>query len=123
MMAILINLFADDMLLYGVISNAYDMELVQQGIDYVGDWVNDNNLCLNSSILKFMIVSKFKSRGIQDPILKLHDNQLQSVRQRSSFNTNVKNTGSPYARTFHYTIFDRILHLFSTGCILLVLCF
>ena len=30
-----INLFADDMLLYRVIGNAYDMELVQQGIDNV----------------------------------------------------------------------------------------
>ena len=52
-----------------------------------------------------------------------HVGMLQSVRQRSSFNTKVKNTGSPYARTFHYTIFDRIVSLFSTGCILLVLCF
>ena len=34
-----------------------------------------------------------------------------------------KNTGSPYARTFQCTIFDRIFPLFSTGCILLVLYF
>ena len=43
-----INLFADDMLLFRIINDAHDMELVQQGIDNVSDWVEDNNLCLNS---------------------------------------------------------------------------
>ena len=87
-----INLFADDMLLYRVINNAYDMELVQQGIDNVGDWVNDNNFCLNSSKCKFMIVSKLKSRGIQDPILKLHDNQLEQVTEYKYLGVTITNT-------------------------------
>ena len=62
-----INFFADD------------MELVQKGIDNVCDWVKDNNLCLNSSKCKFMTVSKFRSRGIQNPKLMLYNNLFEQV--------------------------------------------
>ena len=74
-----INLFADDMLLFRIINDAHDMELVQQGIDNVSDWVEDNNLCLNSTKCKFMIISKLRNRGVQNPTLILHNNPLEQV--------------------------------------------
>ena len=74
-----INLFADDMLLFRIINDAHDMELVQQGIDNVSDWVEDNNLCLNSTKCKFMIISKLRNRGVQNPTLMLHNNPLERV--------------------------------------------
>ena len=74
-----INLFADDMLLYRVINSTCDLEVVQQGVNNVSDWVHANNLQLNSSKCKFMIVSRLRSRGIQAPALELNGHQLEKV--------------------------------------------
>ena len=37
-----VNLYADDMLLYRVINSSQDIKYVQQGIDSVGRWVDEN---------------------------------------------------------------------------------
>ena len=74
-----VNLFADDMLLYRVISNTCDLEVVQQGINNVSTWVNANKLHLNASKCKFMIISRLRSRGIQAPSLQLNGHQLEKV--------------------------------------------
>ena len=67
------------MLLYRVINSTCDLEVVQQGVNNVSDWVHANNLQLNSSKCKFMIVSRLRSRGIQAPALELNGHQLEKV--------------------------------------------
>ena len=74
-----ITLFADDMLLYRVINNAQDFEVVHQEINDVGDWVVSNNLCLNAGKCKFMVISRLKSRGTQVPTLEHNGYQLENV--------------------------------------------
>ena len=74
-----ITLYADDMLLYRVISTSQDFELVQQGIDNIGNWVADNNLHLNSDKCKFMVVSRCRSRGVSIPTLNLYGQLLEKV--------------------------------------------
>ena len=74
-----ITLFADDMLLYRVINNTHDLEVVQQGINNVGKWVDSNNLSLNPTKCKFMVISRLRSRSIQVPTLLLDGYQLEKV--------------------------------------------
>ena len=109
-----INLFADDMLLFRIINDARDMELVQQGIDNVSDWVEDNNLCLNSTKCKFMIISKLRNRGVQNPMLTLHNNPLEQV-------TEYKYLGIIITSTLSWSIPISVLYqprlVGSSGCI------
>ena len=74
-----INLFADDVLLFRIITDAHDLKLIQQRIDSVGDWVEDNNLCLNSNKCKCMTVSRVRSRGVQRFRLMFYNNLLEQV--------------------------------------------
>ena len=89
------------------------MELVQQGIDNVSDWVEDNNLCLNSTKCKFMIISKLRNRGVQNPMLTLHNNPLEQV-------TEYKYLGIIITSTLSWSIPISVLYqprlVGSSGC-------
>ena len=74
-----ITLFTDDMLLYRVINNTHDLEVVQQGINNVGKWVDSNNLSLNPTKCKFTVISGLRSRCIQVPTLLLNGYELKKV--------------------------------------------
>ena len=60
-----IMLYADDLLLYRIINNLQDLGYIQQGIDNVGQWVTENDLCLNSGKFKAMIVTRQKLKRHQ----------------------------------------------------------
>ena len=74
-----ITLYADDMLLYRVINNPQDFINVQQGIDNIGRWVTENNLRLNSTKCKVMLITRRRTKGSQMPILKLYGQPLERV--------------------------------------------
>ena len=74
-----ITLYADDMLLYRVINNPQDFINVQQGIDNIGQWVTENDLRLNSTKCKVMLITRRRTKGNQMPILKLYGQPLERV--------------------------------------------
>ena len=74
-----ITLYTDDMLLYRVINNPQDFINVQQGIDNIGQWVTENDLRLNSTKCKVMLITRRRTKGSQMPILKLYGQPLERV--------------------------------------------
>ena len=53
-----LNLYADDMLLYKPVKSMEDIHHLQMDIDTISDWVNCNNLTLNPTKCKTMIISQ-----------------------------------------------------------------
>ena len=64
-----VNLFADDVLLYHVISEEADYEVLQNAISLIESWSISNFLAFNTSKCKCMVISR-------KPTPKLPDNQL-----------------------------------------------
>ena len=58
------NLFADDTLLYQIITSSLDYIKLQSDIDTFACWVDNNNLSLNAGKCKCMVISKCKSRAV-----------------------------------------------------------
>ena len=56
-----LNIFADDMLLYRPVTSIEDLHLLQQDIDKISEWVNINHLSLNPVKCKSMMVSRKKN--------------------------------------------------------------
>ena len=73
------TLYADDMLLYRIINSSQDFRYVQQGIDNVGRWVTENDLSLNPTKCKAMIVTRRKSKATPVPVLQLYGEALERV--------------------------------------------
>ena len=76
-----ITLYADDLLLYRVINNVQDCEHVQQGINSIGRWVDENNLHLNSSKCKAMVITRRRSKATPIPVLSLYGQALERVEE------------------------------------------
>ena len=53
-----LNLYADDMLLYKPVKSIEDIHHLQMDIDTICDWVNCNNLTLNPTKCKTMVISR-----------------------------------------------------------------
>ena len=53
-------LYADDILLYRIISNSDDYDKLQAGVNTLSTWVTSNNLYLNIAKCKFMIISRLQ---------------------------------------------------------------
>ena len=51
-------LYADDILLYRQIQSSSDYQLLQQDIDAMETWFSQNNLELNASKCKYMVISR-----------------------------------------------------------------
>ena len=56
-----LNLFADDMLLYKPITSQHDYQSLQEDVNRIQEWVNTNYLSLNSSKCKCTLVTRRKS--------------------------------------------------------------
>ena len=56
-----LNLFADDMLLYKPITSQHDYQSLQEDVNRIQEWVNTNYLSLNPSKCKCMLVTRRKS--------------------------------------------------------------
>ena len=51
-------LYADDIPLYRQIQSSSDYQLLQQDIDAMETWISQNNLELNASKCKYMVISR-----------------------------------------------------------------
>ena len=60
----ILNLYADDMLLYKAISSQSDYQSLQDDVDRVQEWVNVNYLTLNASKCKTMVVSRRRNQHV-----------------------------------------------------------
>ena len=74
----MLNLYADDMLLYKPVKSPEDFKHLQSDIDHISDWVSCNNLTLNPNKCKFMIISR-KTNSVQPPQHILNDTPLEQV--------------------------------------------
>ncbi len=74
----LLNIFADDMLLYKTINSQKDLNQLQSDINKVNEWVNSNHLALNPTKCKFMIVTR-KRNPTWSPNLQLNGVELGQV--------------------------------------------
>ena len=74
-----INLFADDVLLYHVITSAADYSILQDMICRIEQWSSTNYLYLHPSKCKYMTVSRKKSPSLPTEPLQLLGNELERV--------------------------------------------
>ena len=74
-----INLFADDTLFYRVIISSLDYIKLQSDTDMFACWVDDNELTLNASKCKYMVISKRKSRAIPCQSMMLYNKPMDRV--------------------------------------------
>ncbi len=65
-----VNLFADDALLYHLISDAMDYTVLQEAITLLEDWSTANHLNCNVAKCKYMIISRRHSPTL--PPSQLH---------------------------------------------------
>ena len=72
-----LNLFADDMLLYKPITSQHDYQSLQEDVNRIQEWVNTNYLSLNPSKCKCMLVTRRKSTHTTS--LYLGNNILEQV--------------------------------------------
>lgn len=75
-----INLFADDVLLYHVITSAADYTVLQDMICRLEQWSITNYLSLHPLKCKYMIVSRKKSPSLPTEPLQLLGSELEQVR-------------------------------------------
>ena len=69
------GLYADDLFLYRLIGDQRDFIFLQMDIDKVADWIGENELSLNISKCKAMVISFKRIRSVPEESLHL-DGQL-----------------------------------------------
>ena len=75
-----LNLFADDLLLFKVISRLEDYAVTQDDIrDAIADWSDDNHLVLNPAKCKCMVISRKKKLSCTAPQLLLNNHPLDQI--------------------------------------------
>ena len=74
-----VNLFADDVLLYHVISKEEDFALVQEAVSLLDNWSAHNHLNFNLTKCKFMIISRKLHPTLPTTPLLLSNHPLQRV--------------------------------------------
>ena len=75
----MINLYADDTLLYRAIKSSHDYVELQCDINTIAKLVDENNLALNDTKCKYMVISRLKSRALPPQQVKLHDQPMERV--------------------------------------------
>ena len=73
------NLYADDTLLYRVITSPDDYVKLQLDITAIASWVDQNNLTLNAKKCKYMVISKLRGRSISSQQMMLLDQPMDQV--------------------------------------------
>ena len=74
-----VNLFADDVLLYNVVSKEEDFALVQEAVSLLDNWSVDNHLNFNLTKCKYMIISRKLHPTLPNTPLLLSNHPLQRV--------------------------------------------
>ena len=73
------NLYANDTLLYRVISSPNDYVELQNDINTFTKWVDKNRLTLNANKCKYMVISKLKSRALPPQAVMLFNQPMLRV--------------------------------------------
>ena len=74
-----VNLFADDVLLYHVVSKEEDFALVQEAVSLLDNWSVNNHLNFNLTKCKYMIISRKLHPTLPNTPLLLSNHPLQRV--------------------------------------------
>ena len=74
-----ITLYVDDILLYRTITAPSDYVILQNDINTLSNWVSRNNLTLNPSTCKHLVISKLRKHSVEVPILTLNNEVLEKV--------------------------------------------
>ena len=74
-----LNLYADDMLLYKPVKSIEDIHHLQMDIDTISDWVNCNNLTLNPTKCKTMVISRKRNLVKPHAQFTLNSSPLEQV--------------------------------------------
>ena len=74
-----VNLFADDVLLYHVVSKEEDFALVQEAVSLLDNWSVDNHLNFNLTKCQYMIISRKLHPTLPNTPLLLSNHPLQRV--------------------------------------------
>ena len=75
------DLYADDLLLYRIIRDQSDFISLQIDIDKVADWIGENDLSLNISKCKSMVISRKRIRSVPEESLQLDGQPLEQVEE------------------------------------------
>ena len=73
------SFYADDLLLYREINCPDDYTMIQSDVNTLSTWVDNNNLTLNGSKCKHMIISRLKRNSVTDPDLTLYKEPIEKV--------------------------------------------
>ena len=73
------NLFADDLLLFQVLSHVHDFIAIKEDISAVEDWSTDNYLTLNPKKCKYMIISRKRVTPLRETPLILGGSVIAQV--------------------------------------------
>ena len=76
-----ISMYADDLLLHREINCPEDYFKLQQDVNKIANWVDVNQLTLNSKKCKFMIVSRRRGRSVPNCTLTLNGQPMERVHQ------------------------------------------
>ena len=76
-----ITMYADDLLLHREIKCIEDYSKLQQDVNKLASWVDDNKLTLNSKKCKYMIISRLRKKSVPNCAIQLNDQALERVRQ------------------------------------------
>ena len=74
-----LNLYADDMLLYKPVKSIEEIHHLQMDIDRICDWVNYNNLTLNPTKCKTMMISRKRTSVKPHVQFTLNSSPLEQV--------------------------------------------
>ena len=74
-----IILYADDILLYCIITSPSDYIILQADTNTLSNWVLVNNLTLNAAKCKSMVISRLKKSSIPAPSITLYGQPLDKV--------------------------------------------
>ena len=74
-----VNLYADDTLLYRAISSPLDYVNLQSDINTFACWVNKNDLTLNAGKCKYMVISKRRSQAVPFQSMMLYSQPMDRV--------------------------------------------
>ena len=74
-----LNLYADDMLLYKPVKSIEDIHHLQMDIDCICDWMNYNNLTLNPTKCKTMMISRRRNSVKPHAQFTLNSSPLEQI--------------------------------------------
>ena len=73
------SLYADDLLLYKVITCPEDYTTLQSDINSVASWITQHHLSFNTSKCKCMTVTRLRQNSVSPPVLQLNGKPMENV--------------------------------------------